>query len=310
MHGTGAPFTNGCHAPGLPVSSAREGGKPLAQVGTTSIDITWAFFEGRGKSWVSAKSHEVTVEGFVDASDERFALDREITAVDAHVWFKDEAPVVVRGGVGTGVRLALKGDMAGVDSIVAEAPCDALRYDPVPRARQKPPQVGREEPHQWGVPVGKMLPIRFVPGGPVQAVLSDPESLRLSLGVLESHFGYSRVTFDTEFARFDVWVEDRHIDTSGGTASGFGFGGGCGGIPDYMAHHLWRIVADTPITVAAVPGITESPRGVSIAKDARVIVDDRKNGFARITPFISSIYPPENLHFWVPEAMVDEIAKP
>lgn len=301
IHGTGAPFADGCHPHTLEVVSGRSAGRALARVRAQDVDLTWGFFETPGRAWLGARSNGVRVEGFVDTSEEDFGLRGEIVAVDAHVWFAADAPVRVVGSSRGRLRVAVADDLPGVSSIVAQTSCEAVHYETSPRrVPSEALPVVASEPVRFATTTGATLPIRYTPGGPVRAILGGAQGpLDLSVGVVESHFGYSRVTFETHHARFDVWVDDRQLSDEAFGVGGLG-AGACGGIGDYAAVRSSVVQEETAVSVGVRPG-DDGPRGVTLEKGARVRVGARERGFVSVTPFGSAIEPPARASFWIPE---------
>ena len=302
LRGTGDPFSRGCPGDPALVTARKDGAQPIAQFGRRAIDVTWAFFEGNGRPWVGARSGGLTLTGFVDARKERFMLVREIAAIDGHVWFEPGSPVRVRGGKGRGIDINIEDDMAGVESIVANTPCDTISYDPKPKLVAAGP---RAPATQFATPRRSVLPLRLTPGGPILTTLrEDAEPLPIGVDVLEKAAGSTRIAIETTSARFDVWVSDGELRTDGGRGIGSSGSAGCGGVTDYGVMTLFDVVEDTRVVVAHSPDGGSGPDGLTLGKGTTVTIRSRQNGFAEISSPFSVISPPTDLAFWVPEAIL------
>ncbi len=300
LRGTGDPFASGCEGDLLAVTARKDGSMPLAGFDARSIDITWAFFEGRGYPWVGVRSGGLTLTGFAISDKTRFKLVREIPAVEGHIWFEPGATIRVRGGKGRGIDLSVEGDSMGVESIVGNAPCDAISFDLAPKLT---PSTERAPATEMAVPARTILPLRLTPGGPVVAALRDAKGPPgIFLDVLDKRAGFTRIGFDTTSARFDVWVGDRDIrPDAGDVAFGVGGLGICGGTSDFGAMTTSEALADTRVIVAKSPKEGSGPDGLTLTQGSSVVIRSTKDGFAEVDPAFSTIRPPPGLSFWVPE---------
>ncbi len=300
LRGTGDPFSSGCEGDLLAVTARKDGSMPLAGLDARSIDITWAFFEGRGYPWVGVRSGGLTLTGFALSDKIRFKLVREIPAVEGHIWFEPGATVRVRGGKGRGIDLSVEGDTSGVESIIGNAACDAISFDLAPKLA---PSTERAPATEVAVPARAILPLRLTPGGPVVAALRDAKGpLGIFLDVLDKRAGFTRIGFDTTSARFDVWVGDHDIRPDvGDGAFGVGGLGLCGGTSDFGWMATFEAIADTRVVVAQSPKAGGGPDGLTLTQGSSVVVRSTKDGFAEIDAAFSVIRPPPGLAFWIPE---------
>lgn len=300
VRGTGAPFKNGCDVDSLSITSSRDGSGRLAKVLSRGTDITWAFSEKPGRVWVGVRDGGLVLRGFA-TNDQTFALTREVEADPGHVWFAPNSPVRVDGAKdGSGAIVHLEEDLSGVTSLKRGIGCDALGYDPSPKITPAPVRLPPAVPRDHVIPLGSSLTLHREAGGEALTTLHqlDP-NLPLPLEVVVSLGPWTRVEFQTEHARFDVWVSTSEVTRQGvGGSHGRGFGA-CGG--SHHGFHREHVTAasDTEVIVSSDPK-KPGPSGVVLEKDASVGVISRKDGFVEIASE-GSISPPDGLSFWVRE---------
>lgn len=322
VRGGGAPFPESCGSNQIEVFSKRDGVKPLAEFDATSIDVTWGLFDDAGRASVHARSGGLALTGFSDPRSMTFRLRREAMIVAEHVWLKRDAPVKIRRGLPEGASVEVLGELAGVASIPAKVGCDALAFDPaadevevaeVPVAHEDKAPVTILHPKQ------DLLRLRDAPGGRVITTLmpeytntpignstSHPNFHALDLEVIDEKASSYRVRFDTEFTRFDVWIEANAAEGRGVGSAATGLSRCNGGRASFTAKR-WRVNAQSPIHVGKTPAVA-TDGSLVVMKGAHVAVVGEADGFVEIQPW-SSIHPPDDQSFWIPKASLDSISR-
>jgi hypothetical protein len=201
------------------------------------------------------------------------------------------------------VTVKLVGDITGVSPSQATTDCSALAYGPVARPTAAPERSKLPTRFFQGV----SLPLHEKPGVPAFTMLSD-QHLRLHLQIVAQQHEFSQVRFETEFARFDVWVESRRISSDGGLSGSSG-SGACGRTSRGGRGPVHRVLETSPITVGARPTAGPSS-GVFIGRGTSVAITGREAGFVSVHVNGARIQPPEGQAFWIPEALVEQPTRP
>jgi hypothetical protein len=303
VRGTGDPFSNRC-SESVSVTQGKDGSTPIGKLDVRSLDVTWAFFEGKGRAWVGARSAGVTMTGFADTKDRSFRLTSETAAIPGHIWFREGARVVVKDAKTNTIDVAVVADTFGGQSLLAETTCDNLAFDPQSQAdiRASRKTTTRAASGHTAAPMRSVLPLRLAPRGLVVMTLTyDKDPLPITVNVTERDGAFSRIVFDTEEAHFDVWVSSTELDTAHGRGVGHG-SSACGGrTVDPDPASLFDVLADTPVVVARKPALGGGVDGVTIARGGLVSTLRRQGGFAEITTPFGAITAPTGLSFWIPE---------
>jgi hypothetical protein len=124
------------------------------------------------------------------------------------------------------------------------------------------------------------------------------------MDVVERRDDWTRVRFEIDVARFDVWSPTAQLDADVGHLlgmSGFGCGGSGVGGPGYTS----VITKRTPVIVGERPSFAPSS-GLVLVKGASVMVVERRAGFVSVVAASSSIQPPAGASFWVPASIVED----
>ena len=312
IYGKGTDLEPPCNDRLTAVSSSRFGGRPLAQFARGSTDVAWGIYSGRGRGWVHIEDDTFILDGFSDLSKETFALLREVDVVSDHVWLKHGIPVNALGADRGGVLVRVEAEVDGLAEVGLRVPCDALLFDPAPAPPATDPAAAPPIQPETTLPRFTSLSLHTEPGGPLLTTLRskniDPKEgvlpMPLFLDVVERRDDWTRVRFEIDVARFDVWSPTLQLD--GEVASGFGTSGfGCGGSGRGPIEAVAVVRKRTPVIVGERPGFGAS-RGLALTEGAKVIVVERHAGFVSVVAASSSIYPPEGEGFWVPASSIDE----
>jgi hypothetical protein len=255
------------------------------------------------------------VNGFVDGTDVRFLLRSETAIVKDHVWLKQGIAVHVLGAEEPGVAVAVARDderlVAGFAEIPAHVPCGELLFeaiDPTGGIGGLPtPEPVANEPASaettYVYPARSTLALYTAPGEKALARFGDEKSpFSTSLVVLGKRAGYTRVAFDTTYARFDVWAKDSDlVKEVGGWGDAFGSSSCCGGLGLVgISERPRKIKEDTAVAVGKTPGAPATGT-VTILKGVEVDITERKAGWVAVKPRMRSIVnPPTDNEFWVP----------
>ncbi len=305
IYGTGSGAQMPCGSPPVEVVSRRGGTAPVAVVELSGLDLSWGFFAEGGRAWFSANDGIFAVDGFASPDNARFVLRREAPIVEEHVWLKAGLLVRAKSASARGVAVAFDTDIEGLDDIPARVPCEALLYDaPDDDAAPITLPASVDEPLYAGV-----APVTFLsgPGGaPVARLGSALTPLELQLEEVERRGGFTRVRFETDQARFDVWAADMHLaeeplmpSIGGSQCCGGGLGLSGGSNVTFIAREA------TPVIVGASPRAPLGA-GVSLVKGGRVLVLSERDGFSEISSSgRSSIVAPSKSSFWVPSEALE-----
>jgi hypothetical protein len=230
LRGKTAPFPPPCDSQRVAVTTAS--GAPLAAFDATDLEVVWGIRRAGAAPWIHARSAGFTLTGFTTL-DVKFRVERGTPLVADHVWVLPDAPVEIVGATSDGaLEVRVVDDVAGLQDLVGEIPCDAVTFDPpaptdgLPITAPPPPPNEAERVS----PRHDRLTLRATPGGPPLVTIAGSEkaSLWVDLRVAERKAGATRVLFETDHARFDVWVEDAELTQE--SIGGHGFGSvGCPG---------------------------------------------------------------------------------
>jgi hypothetical protein len=289
----------------IAVSEERVGGARIADVSPRDVKMGWGFFVDAGRAYVRAESAGVSVVGYAPGEHEDFVLRHDAVAIEGHVWLDAGAGVRVQHAKGGKADVALSRDLPGTDAFVANVACDELAWSrPGPRPPGPPAPASSRDVR----PKGRSLSLHLTPGGTGRTLTSrthDP--LPLSLAVQEERGRFARVLFETDDARFDVWVPLGQVE-SGGAGAAMDFGS-CGGIADHGALRLADLPAEAHPRVGATPGSALERAGVTIAAGTRLILGEERDGMVAVTAFGSSIWAPDGQSFWLPKGQVTPLAE-
>lgn len=306
VRGTGEPFPDPC---GAEYVTVRSRGTDIAFVDPTSAELVWGIPRSparHGGLWMHARHGGLSVTGHAGRSV-RFELRREVMVVENRVWAKKGAPVVPRYAE-AGVTVAIQDPEKGVEDIRAAVGCDDLGFDPPDNAAvAAPPEEAPTDETERPEPVlryasGDALPLLTEPGGERITTLraTTERTISVEMTVVETRGAFSRVTFETQNARFDVWVANSQISEEalmGFGTIGYGCGRSSGGMGSSSTMHRaskLHLGKDAPNPVA-----TES---LEIAEGAPYMPGETKDGFMHITPLGSAIHPAGDMRFWVLES--------
>ena len=109
----------------------------------------------------------------------------------------------------------------------------------------------------------------------------------------------ARVSFTTEHARFDVWVNAAEIEVEGFASGGRGGAELCCVGRTGGTSRASELIEDTDAVIADWPS-QAGTANVRFKKGARVYAGSRAGEWVSVTPVASAIRAPDNLHFWVP----------
>jgi hypothetical protein len=232
VRGSAAPFPPPCE--GLQVSVSSSSGKPLAAFTASDLDVVWGVRAPGSAPWIHARSEGFTLTGFTQLDDVKFRVARGTPLVADHVWILPDAPVEIVGATAEGaLRVHVTDDVAGLERLVGEIPCDAVAFDPPPPSDVLPVAAPTSPPDDAEVvyPRHDRLTLRATFDGPPLVTIAGDErsSLWLDLRVLGHKGGAKRLLFETQFMRFDVWVHDSELTTDPVGGHGIGSGFGCSG---------------------------------------------------------------------------------
>jgi hypothetical protein len=304
VYGSGTSLRSSCDPHMTEVSSARAGGRPMARFHPEGVDVAWGVFRGRGRGWVHVEDGTFVLDGFADLSKETFTLLREVDIVEDHVWLKQGIPVGVLGADDGGVAVSFTDSLPGVVDIAARVPCDAILYDPAPAPDAAPSAVPPREPESTFAAVPR-LRVHTAPDGRELTTLGRAnEPLALALEVVERREAWTRVRFETDSTRFDVWARSLELDADTGHGLGL-FGSACGGIGS--SHHrspARTVKRRTPVVAGNTPGGAAFP-GLALVAGASVVVGERRGGFLEVSTPHSHILPPEGARFWIPASALE-----
>jgi hypothetical protein len=230
IRGKTAPFPPPCDHLAVDVTSAS--GAPLAAFDAAEVDVVWGIRRRGSAPWIHARSESFTLTGFTKLDAVSFRVTRGTPLVANHVWALPDIPVELVGATPDGaLQVRIVDDVAGLEELVSEIPCDAVAFDPPEPVFGLPvtaPPAPMNEADQV-FPRNDRLTLRASPGGAPLVTLSYDErtSLWLDLRVVERKAGATRLFFETQYARFDVWVDDAELSAVP-SAGGHGGGVGCG----------------------------------------------------------------------------------
>ncbi len=305
IHGTGRPFTNGCHTADLPIAADDAGKIPVAMVDDADVDVRFGFSPGEKNVWATISARGLEVSGYSPVADLAFRLRFDAPAFGGHIVLKADSEVHVAGVGAHDVFVKTSDDLVDISDVVATSPCTGLGFDPY----QADASSSTDAPDRVdALATGPNLHLQGLPGGPTFFTLQPlgGAQLGLSLRVLERVKDARRVTFTTDHARFDAWVNASEINEEpfggigiGGTGSGL-----CGGSTDAFAAPTYVVRRDLDVLVGATPAM-HGPRGVKLAKGAVVGIDSIVDGWAEIYVPGAPIGPPKDMFFFVPFAALE-----
>jgi hypothetical protein len=302
VYGRGTGLEGSCSRRLTEVVSARAGGRPLARFQAEDIDVAWGIYRGRGRGWVHAEDGVLVLDGFADLAKEVFALRREVAVVEDHVWLKQSIPVHPMGADRDGIAVRVDDSFEGLAALAPHVPCESIVFDPPPdtspaaAATTAPPLESTTPRFGW-------LSLHEGPGGKrLTTVRTAEQQLPLLLDVVERRDGWTRVRFETDYARFDAWSPTSQVDSEVGSLRGFG-ASGCSSCGIGASVRWYAMAQKTPIVVGVMPSVMASS-GLVILEGASVRVGERRGRFVSITP-ASRIMPPEGAAFWVPADTIE-----
>jgi cysteine-rich repeat protein len=276
----------------------------MARFEADQVDVAWGIYPGRGRGWVHVEDGTFVLDGFTDLANETFVLRREVEVVREHVWLKHGIEVHVTGADRDGVAVAVDDMVDGINALPPRVPCEALLFEPAPDAPAPDPAGAVLVEPEHSTPRSSTLSLHAVPGGPrLTKLRTKEEQLPLLLEVVERKDAWTRVRFETERARFDVWSPTSEIDAETGSMLGFS-GLGCGGIGIGAGPNPTYIKQRTRVVIGTLPFGSPS-NGLSLVEGAAVHVVSRRGPFVEIEPAYSSIVPPEGKKFWVAASAVE-----
>ncbi len=309
VRGAQDPFPDVC---GPALVTVHHQGEDIALMDPTTIEVVWGIPRRQSRAsglWVHGRAGGISVTGHA-RKPMKFALKREIMVVKDHVWVKKEAPVSPQFA-DNGVFVAIQDDVSGVEDIRAMVGCDDLSFDALDATAAVEPTPVSEPQDQpdpvFAYALGSTLTLLTEPNGATVTKLNAlaEHSIDVELVVKETRGAFTRVAFETLYARFDVWVANREI----GDAMSHGLGsrsyGGCGrsgyggsfstlSISRASSLHLGKDTADKRPAV-----------GLLIAAGAEVLLGESKDGYTSVIPYGSPIMPAGELRFWIPDTALE-----
>jgi hypothetical protein len=306
VRGKTAPFPPPCSSLQVDVSSAS--GAPLAAFNATELDVVWGIRRPGSRPWIHARSEGFTLTGFTKLDAVKFRVARGTPLVADHVWVLPDSPVELVGATPEGaLQVRVVDDVAGLDQLVSDIPCDVVAFDPPPPADVLPPIAPAPVDEAALVyPRNDRLTLRASPGGsPLVTIAgSDSTSLWLDLRVLERKAGATRVLFETQHARFDVWVQDAELSAEPGGGHGIG-GVGCGGSFG-IGHGRRRRDLGVPKENSAIHvGVqpTDAVPAVRVAAGVSLLLGEIRGDFVEVES-VDRFSPLGANRFWIARSML------
>ena len=318
VFGTGQGIPRQCGTGLAQVHASKTSDAVEAVVEARGAEFAWGLFAGRSRLWMHVEDATFRVDGFVDPGDVSFLLQRETPIVKDHVWLKAGIGVHPLGADAGGIAVEVDRDpdepFPGFENIPAHVPCDAILYEAInptgaaapdfaPVAAAAPIDDARTEVY----PAKSSLTLYTTPGAKPLATLGDEKApFSPSLFVLDKKSGWTRVGFETAYARFDVWAKDGDVVEKQEWGDAFGSSSCCGGLGlRGVSSPPRKINADTPVTVGKAPGAAATG-AVTILRGVDVDVVERVDGWVAVEPRGRSIVSaPPDTQFWVPADRVD-----
>jgi hypothetical protein len=154
------------------------------------------------------------------------------------------------------------------------------------------------------------LKVHASPGGRLITTLGKKDdTISAMFEVVERKDDWTRVRFETDMARFDVWARSSELDADAGGLAGLGLGGcgmsRCGGGPP----NLSKVVRRTAVIVGDGPDHQPSP-GLALIAGAYVVVLSERGSYVEVRGHGSRIGAPDGTSFWIPKsALTDDLTE-
>jgi hypothetical protein len=207
-------------------------------------------------------------------------------------------------------------DVAGLEHLVGEIPCDAVAFDPAPPPEPfaVAPPTPPPDDAEFVYPRDDRLTLRATPGGQplVTIVGNELGTVSQELRVVDHEGRATRVRFETVYARFDVWVHDSELTTEPIGMRGIGSGIGCsgpsrgGGIGRLGKRPPPRIVRE-PSSIRVGPRPESAVPAVRVAAGLSLQLGEVRGGFVEVeSESVDRFTPLGENRFWIAEAALAE----
>jgi hypothetical protein len=312
VRGSTAPFPPPCE--GLQIAVSSSSGEPLASFTASNLDVVWGVRAPGSAPWIHARSGAFTLTGFTRLDDVKFRVPRATPLVDGHVWILPDAPVAIVGATDEGaLRVHVVDDVAGLERLVGEIPCDAVAFDPAPPPEPfavAPPTPAPDDA-EFVYPRDDRLTLRATPGGHPLGRLagSDEATVTQELRVVDHQGHATRVRFETLYARFDVWVQDSEITSDPIGMRGFGSGIGCSG--GRGVGRLGRLPPPRIVREASAIRVGRQPESavpaIRVAAGLSLQLGEVRGAFVEVrSESVDRFTPLGENRFWIAEAALAE----
>jgi hypothetical protein len=251
------------------------------------------------------------LDGWMELSDLRLFVKRDVRVVPDHVWITAGSPVAVLGGDRERVRLQTTPYDEGFDDLATETTCAVLALASDVSVREKG-RATRGVPHH---PAGPVLVLHDEVGKPVQTLRARHHEV-VTLYVLETRGAMSHVLYD-DWLRIDGWVKTSDLVPGPGDDCDDCRRGPpemldtCFGHPivdqgaDGCTSHGERLVVVKTQTPLRAEGRDGAAVVGSVDRGAHVyVVNSLEKGWVQIAPATGALVSPDHLGFW---AKADDI---
>jgi hypothetical protein len=259
-----------------------------------------------------ASGPTLRLDGWMDLSDLRLFVNRELRVLEDHVWISSGAPVAILGGDRDRVRLQATPYSEGFDDLATETTCSVLGLASHVAVREKG-RASRGAPHH---PKSAVTVLHDELGKPIRALHARHHEL-VTVYVVEQRGALGRVLYD-DWIRIDGWM--KMADLAPGPAAECD---DCrGAIPDLLdtcfghpivdqgargcvSHGERLVVTKSPTVLRRERRDDADPIG-SIDRGARVyVVNALEKGWVQVAPANGTLVSPDHLGFWAKSSEVE-----
>jgi hypothetical protein len=267
---------------------------------------------------VRAESRSFIVEGELARDATWLYLRSQASALSSHISLWKGAPVRLNGASVDGVSIRAYLGIRGLENIDTVVPCGDLTLEATPIETPDGPKGISQD--NYG-PSSPSLSLFASPNGVLLATVEDgAPTLRMdppverimmhavaNLTVHDKRASFSRVTFDTSFARFNAWVRDAEIAIA--PPRGFGGGRGCSSSRRKFKGKRGVAATDVPLRVGETAEVSTPS---TIRLKAGVIVTKYVTGAGRIgiEADEDALEPPEGMTFYADESALNDAPDP